>query len=109
MEAMSKDSDIEVQTLRVDGGAVKNNFIMQFQADIVNVAVERPEIQETTALGAAYLAGLAVGFWDSKDEIENRWQLETEFKPQMSEEQRTKLYKGWKKAVEATQVFKLED
>ncbi|MWF64695.1 glycerol kinase [Staphylococcus haemolyticus] len=109
MEAMSKDSKIEVNNLRVDGGAVKNNFIMQFQADIVNTAVERPEIQETTALGAAYLAGLAVGFWDSKDEIANRWQLETEFTPQMSEEDRTKIYKGWKKAVEATQVFKLED
>lgn len=109
MEAMSKDSKIEVNNLRVDGGAVKNNFIMQFQADIVNTAVERPEIQETTALGAAYLAGLAVGFWDSKDEIANRWQLETEFTPQMSEEDRTKLYKGWKKAVEATQAFKLED
>ncbi|KGJ24919.1 glycerol kinase GlpK [Staphylococcus haemolyticus] len=109
MEAMSKDSKIEVNNLRVDGGAVENNFIMQFQADIVNTAVERPEIQETTALGAAYLAGLAVGFWDSKDEIANRWQLETEFTPQMSEEDRTKLYKGWKKAVEATQVFKLED
>lgn len=109
MEAMSKDSKIEVNNLRVDGGAVKNNFIMQFQADIVNTAVERPEIQETTALGAAYLAGLVVGFWDSKDEIANRWQLETEFTPQMSEEDRTKLYKGWKKAVEATQVFKLED
>lgn len=109
MEAMSKDSKIEVNNLRVDGGAVKNNFIMQFQADIVNTAVERPEIQETTALGAAYLAGLAVGFWDSKDEIANRWQLETEFTPQMSEEDRTKLYKGWKKAVEATQVFKLKD
>ena len=94
MEAMSKDSKIEVNNLRVDGGAVKNNFIMQFQADIVNTAVERPEIQETTALGAAYLAGLAVGFWDSKDEIANRWQLETEFTPQMSEEDRTKLYKG---------------
>ncbi|MDM7882129.1 glycerol kinase GlpK [Staphylococcus borealis] len=109
MEAMSKDSKIEVNNLRVDGGAVKNNFIMQFQADIVNTAVERPEIQETTALGAAYLAGLAVGFWDSKNEIANRWQLETEFTPQMSEEDRTKLYKGWKKAVEATQVFKLKD
>lgn len=109
MEAMSKDSKIEVNNLRVDGGAVKNNFIMQFQADIINTAVERPEIQETTALGAAYLAGLAVGFWDSNDEIANRWQLETEFTPQMSEEDRTKLYKGWKKAVEATQVFKLED
>lgn len=109
MEAMSKDSGIEVQNLRVDGGAVKNNFIMQFQADIVNTPIERPEIQETTALGAAYLAGLAVGFWESKDDIANRWKLEEEFEPKMEEEQRTKLYKGWKKAVEATQVFKLED
>ena len=109
MEAMSKDSGIEVQNLRVDGGAVKNNFIMQFQADIVDTPVERPEIQETTALGAAYLAGLAVGFWESKDDIANRWKLEEEFEPKMEEEQRTKLYKGWKKAVEATQVFKLED
>ena len=109
MEAMSKDSGIEVQNLRVDGGAVKNNFLMQFQADIVNSAVERPEIQETTALGAAYLAGLAVGFWDNKEDIRERWKLETEFEPKMEEEQRTKLYKGWKKAVEATQVFKLED
>ena len=97
MEAMSKDSGIEVQNLRVDGGAVKNNFLMQFQADIVNSAVERPEIQETTALGAAYLAGLAVGFWDNKEDIRERWKLETEFEPKMEEEQRTKLYKGWKK------------
>ena len=109
MEAMSKDSSIEVQNLRVDGGAVKNNFLMQFQADIVNTAVERPEIQETTALGAAYLAGLAVGFWDDKEDIRESWKLETEFEPKMEDEQRTKLYKGWKKAVEATQVFKLED
>ncbi|WP_426786663.1 glycerol kinase GlpK [Staphylococcus capitis] len=109
MEAMSKDSSIEVQNLRVDGGAVKNNFLMQFQADIVNTAVERPEIQETTALGAAYLAGLAVGFWDDKEDIRERWKLETEFESKMEDEQRTKLYKGWKKAVEATQVFKLED
>lgn len=109
MEAMSKDSSIEVQNLRVDGGAVKNNFLMQFQADIVNTAVERPEIQETTALGAAYLAGLAVGFWDDKEDIRERWKLETEFEPKMEDVQRTKLYKGWKKAVEATQVFKLED
>ncbi|WP_260840470.1 FGGY-family carbohydrate kinase, partial [Micrococcus luteus] len=100
MEAMSKDSSIEVQNLRVDGGAVKNNFLMQFQADIVNTAVERPEIQETTALGAAYLAGLAVGFWDDKEDIRERWKLETEFEPKMEDEQRTKLYKGWKKAVE---------
>ena len=109
MEAMSKDSGIEVQNLRVDGGAVKNNFIMQFQADIVNSSVERPEIQETTALGAAYLAGLAVGFWDDKEDIRERWKLQTEFKPEMDEDQRHKLYRGWKKAVKATQVFKLED
>ena len=86
MEAMSKDSNIEVNNLRVDGGAVKNNFLMQFQADIVDTPVERPEIQETTALGAAYLAGLAVGFWDSKDEIAHRWKLEKEFEPQMEDQ-----------------------
>ena len=109
MEAMSKDSGIEVNNLRVDGGAVKNNFIMQFQADIVDTSVERPEVQETTALGAAYLAGLAVDFWEDKKDIADGWKLEKEFNPEMSEETRTKLYKGWKKAVEATQVFKLED
>ena len=109
MEAMSKDSGIEVNNLRVDGGAVKNNFIMQFQADIVDTSVERPEVQETTALGAAYLAGLAVDFWEDKRDIADGWKLEKEFNPEMSEETRTKLYKGWKKAVEATQVFKLED
>lgn len=109
MEAMSKDSGLEVNNLRVDGGAVKNNFIMQFQADIVDTSVERPEVQETTALGAAYLAGLAVDFWEDKKDIADRWKLEKEFNPEMSEETRTKLYKGWKKAVEATQVFKLED
>ncbi|WP_145468666.1 glycerol kinase GlpK [Staphylococcus pettenkoferi] len=109
LEAMEKDSDIKVNNLRVDGGAVKNNFIMQFQADLLNVEVERPEVSETTALGAAYLAGLAVKFWDNKDSIANGWKLEKEFKPEMDDKERTKLYKGWKKAVEATQVFKLED
>ncbi|MDK7282646.1 glycerol kinase GlpK [Staphylococcus pettenkoferi] len=109
LEAMEKDSDIKVNNLRVDGGAVKNNFIMQFQADLLNVEVERPEVSETTALGAAYLAGLAVKFWDNKDSIANGWKLEKEFKPEMDDKERTKLYKGWKKAVEATQAFKLED
>ncbi|MGJ5712063.1 glycerol kinase GlpK [Staphylococcus auricularis] len=109
LEAMEKDSGIKVNNLRVDGGAVKNNFIMQFQSDLLNVGVERPEINETTALGAAYLAGLAVDFWDNKDDIEDRWQLDKEFLPEMEEDHREKLYKGWKKAVEATQVFKLED
>ncbi|WP_353463695.1 glycerol kinase GlpK [Mammaliicoccus sciuri] len=108
LEAMEKDSGINVETLRVDGGAVKNNFLMQFQADIVNTPVERPEVNETTALGAAYLAGLAVGFWKSKDEIKQRWKLETEFKPELEEEEREKLYKGWKTAVKVTQAFKLD-
>lgn len=108
LEAMEKDSGINVETLRVDGGAVKNNFLMQYQADIVNTPVERPEVNETTALGAAYLAGLAVGFWKSKDEIKQRWKLETEFKPELEEEEREKLYKGWKTAVKATQAFKLD-
>ncbi|EKU50520.1 glycerol kinase GlpK [Staphylococcus massiliensis] len=109
LEAMEKDSGIQVNNLRVDGGAVKNNFIMQFQSDIVNIDVERPEINETTALGAAYLAGIAVGFWNGKDEISERWKLEQKFEPQMDEERREKNYKGWKKAVEATQVFKLDE
>lgn len=97
MEAMSKDSGIEVQNLRVDGGAVKNNFIMQFQADIVNTPVERPEIQETTALGAAYLAGLAVGFWESKDDIANRWKLEEEFEPKWKKNNALSFIKVGKK------------
>ncbi|WP_251516637.1 MULTISPECIES: glycerol kinase GlpK [Staphylococcus] len=109
LESMEKDSSIKVNSLRVDGGAVKNNFIMQFQSDLLNVGVERPEINETTALGAAYLAGLAVEFWENKDEIEDRRKIEKEFKPEMQEEEREKLYKGWKKAVEATQVFKPEE
>ncbi len=106
LDAMEKDSGIQLQNLRVDGGAVKNNFLMQFQSDILNVPVERPVVNETTALGAAYLAGLAVGFWESKDEIENRWRLEQEFTPNMSEEDRDGLYAGWQQAVQATQVFK---
>ena len=71
LDAMEADSGIHLKTLRVDGGAVKNNFLMQFQSDILNVPVERPDVNETTALGAAYLAGLAVGFWESKEEIQN--------------------------------------
>ncbi|WP_437791183.1 glycerol kinase GlpK [Macrococcoides caseolyticum] len=106
LDAMEKDSKIEVKTLRVDGGAVMNDFLMQFQSDILDVPVERPEINETTALGAAYLAGLAVGYWKSKDEIRNRWNLEKQFDPKMDETKREDLYKGWQTAVKATQVFK---
>ena len=106
LDAMEKDSKIEVKTLRVDGGAVKNDFLMQFQSDILDVPVERPEINETTALGAAYLAGLAVDYWKSKDEIRDRWNLEKQFDSKMDETKREDLYKGWQTAVKATQVFK---
>ncbi|AFM43416.1 glycerol kinase [Desulfosporosinus acidiphilus SJ4] len=100
--AMEADSGISLKSLRVDGGAVANNLLMQFQADILGTKVDRPEIIETTALGAAYLAGLAVGFWSSKEELASRWLLNQRFEPQMEEEKRKKLYKGWLKAVERT-------
>ena len=98
--AMSADSGLALEALRVDGGAVANNFLMQFQADILGVPVERPRVTETTALGAAYLAGLATGIWESQDEIAEQWQLEKTFEPQMSADQRDALYAGWRKAVE---------
>lgn len=101
LEAMEKDSGIKLKTLRVDGGACANNFLMQFQADILDTPVERPEIIETTALGAAYLAGLAVGFW-KKEEIKDRWQLNQAFEVEMKGEQRQNLYSNWQKAVERT-------
>ena len=97
---MSADSGLALEGLRVDGGAVANNFLMQFQADILGVQVERPRVTETTALGAAYLAGLATGIWESQDEIAEQWQLEKTFEPQMSADQRDALYAGWRKAVE---------
>ncbi|MFK9092231.1 glycerol kinase GlpK [Bacillus salipaludis] len=106
LSAMEADSGIELKTLRVDGGAVKNNFLMDFQSDILDVPVERPIINETTALGAAYLAGLAVGFWDSQEEIAKQWAIDRQFNPKMTEENRIGLYDGWKRAVKAAMVFK---
>ena len=85
LDAMEADSGITLKTLRVDGGAVKNDFLMQFQSDLLNVPVERPVINETTALGAAYLAGLAVGFWKDRSEIKNHWQLDQSFEPKMEQ------------------------
>ncbi|KSU81861.1 MULTISPECIES: glycerol kinase GlpK [Fictibacillus] len=105
LTAMEADSNIELKKLRVDGGAVMNNFLMQFQCDILGVPVERPEINETTALGAAYLAGLATGFWKGREEIANKWKVERDFDVEMEEKEREDLYKGWKKAVEAARVF----
>jgi glycerol kinase len=106
LDAMKEDAGMEIKRLRVDGGAVKNDFLMQFQSDILDVPVERPTINETTALGAAYLAGLAVGFWESRNEIAEQWDVEKAFEAKMEDEQRTNLYDGWKKAVEAAMVFK---
>ncbi|HWI48695.1 MAG TPA: glycerol kinase GlpK [Rummeliibacillus sp.] len=106
LDAMEADSDISLKTLRVDGGAVNNNFLMQFQSDLLNVPVERPSISETTALGAAYLAGLAVGFWENTDAIAKHWNLDKQFNPEMNEDKRKELYTGWQKAVRAAQAFK---
>ncbi|MFC4618348.1 glycerol kinase GlpK [Camelliibacillus cellulosilyticus] len=106
LDAMTADSGIELKALRVDGGAVANNFLMQFQSDLLNVPVERPKISETTALGAAYLAGLAVGYWSDRFEISKQWQVDRNFEPAMTEEVRADLYDGWKKAVQAARAFK---
>jgi glycerol kinase len=97
--AMEQDSNVKIKSLKVDGGASANNFLMQFQADILNTEVLRPECIETTALGAAYLAGLATGYWKDKKEIKGNWALNRKFCSGMKQEQRAKLLKGWEKAV----------
>lgn len=106
LDAMISDSGIDLKTLRVDGGAVKNNFLMQFQSDILGVPVDRPVVSETTALGAAYLAGLAVGYWQDKEEIAKQWKIDRTFTNQLNEETSAQLYDGWQKAVAATRAFK---
>ncbi|PNR97904.1 glycerol kinase GlpK [Petrotoga olearia] len=100
LEAMEADSGIKLKTLRVDGGAALNNFLLQFQSDILGVEVERPVVNETTALGAAYLAGLAVGYWNGQEELLRKWKRDALFTPQMDEDERERLYAGWKRAVE---------
>ncbi len=99
IECMQKDSGIKAKELRVDGGATSNNFLCQFQADILGIPVVRPVITETTALGAAYLAGLAVGYWKNEKEIATQWQQEKRFEPKMKKAEREALYEGWKQAV----------
>ncbi|WP_100374552.1 glycerol kinase GlpK [Bacillus sp. FJAT-45037] len=106
LQAMEADSGIILKKLRTDGGAVKNDFLMQFQSDILNASVERPVVNETTALGAAYLAGLAVGFWKDKQEIESNWKIDRTFNVEMEEKIRIELYDGWKQAVTSTMGFK---
>ena len=102
LDAMQTDSGVELQTLKVDGGMVANELLMQFQADILGVPVVRPKVAETTALGAAYAAGLAVGFWDNLNDLRANWQIEKSWSPQMDVEKRAALYAAWKKAVTRT-------
>lgn len=103
LKAMASDSGIQLKELRVDGGASVNSLLMQFQADILNVPVVRPKITETTALGAAYLAGLAIGFWEGVDKIAEHWSIDKTYEPNMPSEKVDKLYAGWHKAVERAQ------
>jgi glycerol kinase len=106
LDAMEKDSGIALKALRADGGAVKNSFLMEFQSDILNVPVEVPQVNETTALGAAYLAGLAVGFWENQNEIATQWAVSQSYQPKMDELTRNDLVNGWEKAVASTRTFK---
>ncbi|HBM06520.1 MAG TPA: glycerol kinase, partial [Pseudomonas sp.] len=108
LDAMQQDAGERLRSLRVDGGAVANNFLMQFQADLLGTQVERPEMKETTALGAAYLAGLATGFWSSLDELRSKATIERVFEPACDDEKREALYKGWKKAVGRTRDWEEE-
>lgn len=105
LTAMQADAQIELKELRADGGAICNDFMAQFQSDILNVPVVRPQVAQTTALGAAYLAGLATGFWSSREEIARQWAVDRQFTPSMPEQRRQALYAGWKQAVEATMEF----
>jgi len=105
LEAMESDSGVKLTALKVDGGAAANNFLMQFQADILNTPVDRPTVTETTALGAAYLAGLATGFWKGIDELREKWAVDRHFTPNMSEETRAKYYGNWKRAVERAKAW----
>ncbi|CEI72619.1 MULTISPECIES: glycerol kinase GlpK [Romboutsia] len=109
LNAMQEDSGLKLNGLKVDGGASANNFLMQFQSDILDANINRPKVVETTALGAAYLAGLAVGFYDSKEDIKKSWIIDKEFTPNMSDAKRNLLYKGWKKAVQRSLDWARED
>ena len=99
LDAMMQDTGINLKSLKVDGGASQNNFLMQFQSDILGKEVDRPVVTETTALGAAYLAGLATGFWKSRDEIAQKWSMDRKFMPVMNIDEREARYSKWKKAV----------
>ncbi|CAG0965528.1 glycerol kinase [Anaerolineae bacterium] len=105
IEVMTRDAGLQLEALRVDGGASRNDWLMQFQADITGVPVQRPAVTETTALGAAYLAGLAVKFWHSPEQIAANWRVDHTFEPQISRDQRDHLYRGWGRAVERSRQW----
>jgi glycerol kinase len=107
LESMVADSGFTLESLRVDGGAVRNDFLMQFQADILGVPVIRPVVTEMAAMGAAYLAGLGVGFWKDREEIATQWKVDRVFEPEMKMERREELYDGWKRAVERSRGWAL--
>jgi glycerol kinase len=109
LKAMQDDSGITLKALKVDGGAVANNFLMQFQSDILGVPVDRPMVTETTAMGAAFLAGLAVGFWKDKAEIAAKWNVDRTFNPAMDAALREKKYAGWQRAVERSRKWEEAD
>jgi len=108
LAAMEADAGIPLKELRADGGAIANDFMAQFQSDMLGVPVLRPRVAETTALGAAYLAGLAVGFWESREQLAALWQVDRRFQPVMEESRRERLYRGWQDAVNATIGFRVD-
>jgi glycerol kinase len=105
LKAMEADAGIKLKELRVDGGASANDLLMQLQADLLNVPVVRPKVAETTALGAAYLAGLAVGFWKNQADIARQWQVDKRFKPAMKPAARVKIAKGWERALSRAKAW----
>ena len=107
--AMKADSGIDLAALKVDGGASANDFLMQTQANIINAPVNRPQCVETTAMGAAYLAGLAVGYWESKEDVIKNWAIDQTFEPKIDDEQRSKMIKGWNKAEKYAYGWAKED
>ena len=109
LKAMEADAGISIKELRVDGGATVNNLLMQFQSDIMNTTVVRPVITETTALGAAYLAGLAVGYWPNMEDLQNQWQVDKKFTASMKEEDRNKLNKQWQRSVNAAKAWAADE
>ena len=105
---MMADTGLEINEIKVDGGASVSDIIMQFQADITGKRLRRPIVRETTALGAAYLAGLAVGFWNSLDEVREHWSLDRVYEPEMDEAQRARVLRGWDAAVACAKAWRAE-